>query len=277
MKNEIKIRKKRFLAILLVMLIVLKSLPPISVRAEAVYDLAELYEMSEYPVLNPGDTLSNSGETSCVISYYDYGEYGEELISNRIDQGMSHTVFDYPGNLPDGVEFSGWLISYIYASGGVIESVNLEATITIQGTEISDSLYNTILDAETVLYHGTDSYTISYYNQDGSELGEMVQIDANIPYKVIDYPSTIPEGSTFAGWQVSYIYVSGGSGTLNLTAQFELKQYTIKFVNENGEELKRCELTYGEIPTYSGKTPVKEATAPFYASTASFCAEDHDC
>ena len=38
----------------------------------------------------------------------------------------------------------------------------------------------------------------------------------------------------------------------------QVKKYTVTFVNEDGTELQKSDVTEGEIPSYTGKTPVKE-------------------
>ena len=88
MNNEIRIRKRRFVAAMLALLLLLNQLPPIS--ADAAEYAAEA--LSSNQILTPGDTISNNSDTSCVITYYDHGETGDKLFSGTIDRNALHEV-----------------------------------------------------------------------------------------------------------------------------------------------------------------------------------------
>lgn len=55
------------------------------------------------------------------------------------------------------------------------------------------------------------------------------------------------------------------TGDLNIRANFTrtLNAYTITFQDEDGTELQRGSVNYGETPTYTGETPTKDATAEY--------------
>ncbi len=52
------------------------------------------------------------------------------------------------------------------------------------------------------------------------------------------------------------------SGDLTITVK--VKTYTVKFLNEDGTELQKKEMVYGEMPVYDGGTPTKAATEDYY-------------
>ena len=119
MKNEIKIRKRRFIAVILTFLLLLNQLPPIAADANS------LDTLTNGQTLLPGETISNNTETSCRFVYY--GDSWEELGSGDIAANGSHEVQAFAGTVPDGYEFSGWTVSVNYISGGGIESIGLQA------------------------------------------------------------------------------------------------------------------------------------------------------
>ena len=84
--------------------------------------------------------------------------------------------------------------------------------------------------------------------------------------------ATPAEGYTFKNWTVA------GTGTeksveakytftvtepIDLVANFELKTYTVKFLNYDGEVLQSSTVNHGETPVYSGKTPERPADAQY--------------
>lgn len=246
MNNEIRIRKRRFIAAMLTLLLLLNQLPSISADA-AEYAVETLYSNQ---ILTPGDKLLNHFGTSCVITYYDYEENGSELFSGTVDQNTPHEVPAYTGSVPNGFDFTGWKVRYVgIASGDVVESITLEARVEIDGTEITDSLYNTTLNPGTVIYSQWDACTLTYYDQNGEPLGASQAISANTPYTVNGYTGTAPVESQFTGWKVSYVYASGGEGSINLTAQFARNQYTITFDTNGGSSVAAITADYGAAVT----------------------------
>ena len=54
-------------------------------------------------------------------------------------------------------------------------------------------------------------------------------------------------------------------GDAEYTAQFDAvkNEYTVKWLNEDGSEIKSEQLEYGATPSYDGDTPTKAATAEY--------------
>ena len=102
-------------------------------------------------------------------------------------------------------------------------------------------------------------YTIVFKNYNGKEL-----LTLQVPYGTIpEYtgetplrPNTAKYTYTFSGWTPELTAVTGNA---TYTAVFEgvINTYTIVFYDEDGTELDRQEVAYGERPVYAGETPTK--------------------
>ena len=108
-------------------------------------------------------------------------------------------------------------------------------------------------------------YEIIFQNEDGTELqrsnvayGETPKYNGETPVKAATAEFTY----TFAGWSPAITMVEGAQ-TYTATYSSVKNQYEVIFQNEDGTELQRSNVTYGETPKYNGETPVKEATAEF--------------
>ena len=109
----------------------------------------------------------------------------------------------------------------------------------------------------------TNVYVVTWKNYDGSVLGTN-----NVPYGTKpEYKGETPVKAatvqytyTFAGWEPEIDEVTGDAV---YTAKFTetVNKYTISFVDEDGTVLQTGKLDYGTVPSYTGETPVKEATA----------------
>ena len=47
---------------------------------------------------------------------------------------------------------------------------------------------------------------------------------------------------------------------VTIKCYYEIKTFTITFVNEDGTELQKTIVEYGTLPSYNGQTPTKEQT-----------------
>ena len=110
-----------------------------------------------------------------------------------------------------------------------------------------------------------NQYEITFQNEDGTILqltnvtyGETPIYNGATPTK----PATAEFTYTFAGWAPAITPVTGAQ-TYTATFNTVKKQYEIIFQNEDGTELQRSNVTYGETPVYAGATPTKDATAEF--------------
>ena len=120
-------------------------------------------------------------------------------------------------------------------------------------------------NVRTLIFTNSIFYNIQFVNYDGTVLqtselseGETPVYSGATPTK----PATAEFTYTFAGWTPTITPVTGAQ-TYTATYNVVKKQYEIIFQNEDGTELQRSNVTYGETPVYSGATPTKPATAEF--------------
>jgi hypothetical protein len=107
-------------------------------------------------------------------------------------------------------------------------------------------------------------YTITWIDGNGDELksdsvayGQTPVYSGATPTKNDDVSASYTFNSN---WQPSIVPVTGNA---TYVAQFDStpKQYTITWVDGNGNELQSGKVAYGQTPVYSGATPTKDQTA----------------
>lgn len=108
------------------------------------------------------------------------------------------------------------------------------------------------------------SYEIVFQNEGGAELekktiayGTMPTYTGSTPTKDADVQYTY----TFNGWTPTIALVTGAK-TYTATFSKTLNKYTIRFLN-NGNPLQDSKWEYGTMPTFTGSTPTKSATAQY--------------
>lgn len=109
----------------------------------------------------------------------------------------------------------------------------------------------------TAKYSTTDRmYKSTYFNDDGTEL-------ASFEYKYSEEPEyteipqkepTVAEQFTFKEWSVAID--ADGNKVYTAVYESEPREYEVLFIN-GSEILERKVLRYGDMPEYSGETPVK--------------------
>ncbi|MBO4788482.1 MAG: hypothetical protein J5531_06225, partial [Lachnospiraceae bacterium] len=113
-------------------------------------------------------------------------------------------------------------------------------------------------------------YEVTFYDEDGKTvLLETATYDYGTKPEDIATPEKTPTKKAddqytyeFEGWDPDLAEVTKNAA---YTAKYKkvLKEFTIKFVNEDGEELQSTKVAYGTKPTYAGTTPTKEETAQY--------------
>ena len=110
-----------------------------------------------------------------------------------------------------------------------------------------------------------NKYTITWLNDDNSQLDQTQVEYGEVPVYTGATPTkeaTAEFSYTFAGWTTEPVAVTGEA---TYTASFTptKNKYTITWLNDDNSQLSQTTVEYGEIPTYSGETPTKAATAEF--------------
>ena len=111
-----------------------------------------------------------------------------------------------------------------------------------------------------------NKYTVTWQNYNG----DVLETDENVPYgttpeyngEVPTKPATAQYSYTFNGWEPQ---VSDVTGNVTYIAQFSetVNKYTITWVDGNGTTIKTEQAEYGTVPSYTGDTPTKTATAQY--------------
>ena len=107
-----------------------------------------------------------------------------------------------------------------------------------------------------------NKYTVTFADENGTVLKAAAEYDYGTPFADIEKPATPTKPRneqytyTFAGWSPDPAEVTDNV-TYTATYNEQVNKYEIIFVNENGTELFRQNLDYGETPVYGGETPVK--------------------
>ncbi len=110
-------------------------------------------------------------------------------------------------------------------------------------------------------WHGFQ-YRVQFVNENGTVLqdtyvliGETPVYEGVEPVKEADEQYTY----TFNGWTPEITEVTD-TAVYKATYSADLITYTIRFLNEDGSELQVSEVAVGQMPEYTGDTPVKDPT-----------------
>ena len=107
-----------------------------------------------------------------------------------------------------------------------------------------------------------NEYLVKFLDEDGTELQSSNVAYGAVPAYAGEEPtkeSTVQYEYSFAGWTPALAEVTG-EATYTATYNETVRQYTVKFVNEDGTELQSESLAYGAMPEYKGETPTKESS-----------------
>ena len=117
-------------------------------------------------------------------------------------------------------------------------------------------------DATYTAYFAPNKHIITFLNWDNSELykaefdyGTTPVYGGPVPTKPADAQYTY----TFDSWSPNIHPVEGDDVYTAVFAQ-TINQYTVTFKNYDGSVLQSTSVAYGDVPVYSGATPVKPST-----------------
>ncbi|MBR3237524.1 MAG: InlB B-repeat-containing protein, partial [Oscillospiraceae bacterium] len=118
---------------------------------------------------------------------------------------------------------------------------------------LGDAVYTAVFTAELRLY------TVKFVNDDGTVLQSGKVAYGKLPVYEGKTPTKAPTESkvfTFAGWNPMIERVTGNA-VYTATYTSTAREYTIKFVNDDGTVLQTEKVAYGDMPTYKGDEPTK--------------------
>lgn len=245
MEKEIKVRKKRFAAFwVAVLLLGTLSMPVVTFPAKA-YEIQGA--VSNQPVA-VGETVSY-GQGSFTVTYCD--QSGAPLGAHvyTVD-GSAHTVLDAEAvglQLTDNQSFSGWLLEAIGDEAGLVGSVMLTPVISA---------------SEVIQENTPQTYTITYHLPDGATQGNPTSYVEGIGLKL---EAAVRPGYIFVGW-------SGvGSATIDaispsFTGNLELSAEFIPGTVQSGEHYLEAglEFTLGNVTKVSGDSSTYTSGSTFY-------------
>ena len=176
-------------------------------------------------------TFVDEDGTLLKADTYDYGTPAKNIVTPETPTKPNDAQFTYT--------FAGW--------SPALQNVTREQTYK---ATYSDN---------------TNSYTIQFVNYDGKVLQSSAVEYGQVPSYSGETPvqdATAQFTFTFNGWSPEVAEVTGSA---TYTAQYtsSVNSYTVRFVNEDGTELQSSDVEYGQLPSYSGETPAKGATAQY--------------
>ena len=118
----------------------------------------------------------------------------------------------------------------------------------------------------TAVFSGSPrKYTITFVNYDDTELWKTDVEYGSTPVYAGPTPTKEKDAAlsySFAGWDTELCAVDGEK-TYKATYSEADNYYTVRYINEDGTELKVYTLKYGDTPLYDGETPQKAPNAQF--------------
>ena len=244
MEKEIKVRKKRFAAFwVAVLLLGTLSMPVVTFPAKA-YEIQG--EVSNQPVAG-GETVSY-GQGSFTVTYCD--QSGAPLGAHvyTVDSG-AHTVLDAEAvglQLTDNQSFSGWLLEAIGDEAGLVGSVMLTPVISA---------------SEAIQENTPQTYTITYYLPTGATHGNPTSYVEGIG---LNLEAAVRPGYIFAGWHVGSAPIT--SIDKSYATDLELSAEFIPGTVQSGEHYleKGLAFTLGNVTKVSGDSSTYTSGSTFY-------------
>ncbi|MBQ7962397.1 MAG: InlB B-repeat-containing protein [Clostridia bacterium] len=182
-----------------------------------------------------------------------------------IDDSTTHTTVVREGNVitPDKAwEAKDPTVSTVYTFKGWSET---------KGGAVVDSFPTVVAGGANKTYYAVfeesvRTYKVVWTDEDGTVLetddavayNTMPSFDGTEPSKAADVQYTY----AFDGWTPAVTAVSGDA-TYKATYKATVNEYTVTFENEDRTVLQSGKVAYGDTPVYTGKTPVKAATAQY--------------
>ncbi len=140
----------------------------------------------------------------------------------------------------------------VYSGATPTKEGNAQYSYTFSGwdnepTAVTGDVTYTAQFSDTV-----NEYTVTWVDGDGNTLKT----------DTVAYGETPVYSGTFSGWDKA---IAAVTGDVTYTAQFSdtVNEYTVTWIDGDGNTLKTDTVAYGDTPEYNGETPTKTATAQY--------------
>ncbi len=193
---------------------------PVAVTGDATYKATFSASKNSYTItwLNDDDSLIDNTTV----------EYG--VVPTHADATKENTAeFTYT--------FTGWTPEVVSVTGDATYKATFSAT--------------------------KNKYTITWLNDDDSQIDQTIVEYGIVPEHADATKENTAEFTyTFTGWDNTPVAVTGDA-TYKATFSATKNEYTITWVDGDGNTLKTEQVAYGETPEYVGETPTKAETAQY--------------
>ena len=162
-----------------------------------------------------------------------------DVVAEGATPAYTGTTPTKAGDAQYSYTFSGWTPAVAAVTGDVTYTAVFEAT--------------------------TNSYTVTWQNADGTVLATDKVAYGSVPSYSGATPTkaaTAQYSYTFERWDTTPVAVTGDATYIAVFSE-SLNKYTVTWCNEDGTVLATDSVEYGAVPSYSGATPTKAATAEY--------------
>ena len=212
-----------------------------------------------YSIKSSGDiAIENATVISNSNGYYSIFSDAALTITNSYvsAEATNVCIFAHPLVLGEGLGITEPL-------GGQ----NSGKMITLNGQDVQKAVIQPAYTVE-LSANPTEGGTVSgagSYAKDGATA--KVTATPNEHYNFVNWTENGDEVSTDAEYSFTV------SDDRSLVANFEKQKFTVKFVNDDGTELQKSDVAYGETPVYTGETPTKEQSDQYVYTFAGWSPE----
>ena len=158
---------------------------------------------------------------------------------------------------------SGTELASINSNGLVVaNTAGLNGIVTVRATAIDGS--GVYAERDITISGMVTYYTIRFLDWNGEVLQSSQVVRGAMPIYNGSIPVRAKEGQytySFSGWSPEIVAATADADYI---AQYDMiAYYTIRFLNWNGAELQSSQVKEGDMPAYSGETPMREESETY--------------